>query len=122
VDPQLTAHEAVLTGYFGSIGLYDTATDEMRGRATELLGHVGLAHVASHTYATLSSGERVRSLIARALALPPRPLLVDSRPAGLALRAGEQVLATFQRLIDPAGRDARQHEPPTVLMITHHVE
>ncbi len=54
VDPQLTALEAVVTGYFGSIGLYEVASDEMHHRAAELLGHVGLSHVASHTYGTLS--------------------------------------------------------------------
>src|SRR5690348_6501622 len=118
VDPQLSAHEAVLTGFFGSIGLYDSVTDEMNGRADELLGYVGLAHVASHTYATLSSGERVRTLIARALALRPRLLLLDEPTAGLDLLARDQVLATVQRLVE-AGRD---EAPPTVLMITHHVE
>src|SRR4051812_9748624 len=43
VDPQLTAHEAVLTGFFGSIGLYEEVTDDMHRRADELLAHVGLS-------------------------------------------------------------------------------
>jgi iron complex transport system ATP-binding protein len=100
VDPQLTALEAVLTGFFGSIGLYDTPTDAMRARAAHLLDHVGLSHVSSHTYATLSSGERVRTLIARALAERPRLLLLDEPTAGLDLLAREQVLATVQRLFE----------------------
>jgi iron complex transport system ATP-binding protein len=77
VDPQLTALEAVLTGFFGSIGLYDTVTDAMREHAARLLAHVGLSHVAGHAYSTLSSGERVRTLIARALAERPQLLLLD---------------------------------------------
>ena len=120
VDPQLTAHEAVLTGYFGSIGLYDPVTDEMHTRAGQLLAHVGLSHVASHPYSTLSSGERVRTLIARALAMRPRLLLLDEPTAGLDLLAREQVLATVQRLFEPA--TAPEGPPPTVLLITHHVE
>src|SRR5688572_15483665 len=151
VDPQLTALDAVLTGFFGSIGLYDTPTDAMRERATQLLGHVGLSHVATHTYATLSSGERVRTLIARALAERPRLLLLDEPTAGLDLLAREQVLATVQRLFDPTpsppysgeragerglpsnvekaplptplpGVPGRGSDATTVVLITHHVE
>ena len=118
VDPQLTTLEAVLTGFFGSIGLYDTPTDAMRERATQLLAHVGLSHVASHTYATLSSGERVRTLIARALARRPRLLLLDEPTAGLDLLAREQVLATVQRLFD--SKDSAS--AATVVLVTHHVE
>jgi iron complex transport system ATP-binding protein len=118
VDPQLTALEAVLTGFFGSIGLYDRFSDDMRVRAEHLLGHVGLSHVASHTYSTLSSGERVRTLIARALAERPRLLLLDEPTAGLDLLAREQVLATVQRLFEPGAVG----QPPTVVLITHHLE
>ncbi len=41
VDPELTATEVVLTGFFGSIGLYGRVTDEMRDRAKRLLASVG---------------------------------------------------------------------------------
>ena len=118
VDPALTAREVVLTGFFGTIGLYDAVTDAMAAEADRLLGQVGLSHVAGHAYATLSSGERVRALIARALAVRPGLLLLDEPTAGLDLLAREQVLATVQRLFDGPAPAAR----PTVVMITHHVE
>jgi iron complex transport system ATP-binding protein len=118
VEPELTARQVVLTGYFGTLGLYDPTTDEMERHADDLLRQVGLAHVASQTYSTLSSGERVRSLIARALAARPKLLLLDEPTAGLDLLAREQVLATIQSLFDRASHAT----PPTVVLITHHVE
>ena len=118
VDPALTAREVVFTGFFGTIGLYDAVTDAMAAEADRLLAQVGLSHVADHAYATLSSGERVRGLIARALAVRPGLLLLDEPTAGLDLLAREQVLATVQRLFEDDGAARR----PTVVMITHHVE
>jgi iron complex transport system ATP-binding protein len=125
VDPVLTAREVVLTGFFGTIGLYDAVTDAMVAEADRLLGQVGLSHVADHPYITLSSGERVRALIGRALAVRPGLLLLDEPTAGLDLLAREQVLATVQRLFEPgtgAGASASGVATPTVVMITHHVE
>jgi iron complex transport system ATP-binding protein len=116
VTPELTARDVVITGFFGTIGLYDVPTMEMEHDALRLLEQVGLLHVADHTYATMSSGERVRALIARALASRPKLLLLDEPTAGLDLLAREQVLATV------AGLFERPLEAPTVVMVTHHVE
>ncbi len=116
VVPELTTREVALTGFFSSIGLYDPVTAEMEHEADRLLGLVGLTHVANHPYATLSSGEKVRSLIARALVVKPKLLLLDEPTAGLDLLAREQVLATVQMMFE--GSEA----PPTVVLITHHVE
>lgn len=116
VDPELTAREVVLTGLFGTIGLFDTPPDGEIGHADVLLEQVGMKSLADHRYATLSSGERVRALLARALIVRPRLLLLDEPTAGLDLLAREQVLATVQSLL------TSRKDAPTTLMVTHHVE
>jgi len=111
VDASLSAREVVLTGFFASIGLYDVPTDAMKREAQRLLAHLGLSGVAELPYSLLSSGEKVRSLIARAMVTRPRLLILDEPTAGLDLLAREQVLATVQKL-----------HGPTVILITHHIE
>jgi iron complex transport system ATP-binding protein len=115
IDPTLTARQVVLTGFFASLDLYDQPTAAQSDDAQRLLEFVGLSHVAESQYARMSSGERVRSLLARALVCRPKLLLLDEPTAGLDLLAREQVLATVQQLATSA-------DPPTILLITHHVE
>lgn len=114
-DGSLSARETVLTGFFGTIGLYQAVTPRMKRVANEILEKVGLAGVAGNSYASLSSGEKVRALIARAMVNMPRLLILDEPTAGLDLLAREQVLATVHMLM-------KAPEPPTVLLITHRVE
>src|SRR3954471_1023072 len=118
VEPTLTARQVVLTGVFSTIGLYDEVTRQMEADADRLLAQVGLTAVADRPYSVLSSGERVRSLIARALVVEPDLLLLDEPTAGLDLLAREQVLATVQRMFETPGGARR----PTTVVITHHVE
>jgi len=79
------------------------------------MDEVGLAHMAGQAYGTLSSGERVRALIARSLVQKPKLLLLDEPTAGLDVLGREQILATVQRLFEAGGGT-------TVVLITHHVE
>ena len=115
VDVELTAHEVVLTGFYGTIGLYDHPTPEEHERADHMLDQVGLSHRHGLRFALLSTGEQRRCMIARALAHRPELLILDEPTAGMDLAGREQVLATVDRILS-------QPDAPTVLMITHHVE
>jgi iron complex transport system ATP-binding protein len=116
-DPErtLTALETVTTGFFGTVGLYQKPSPSMLRRARQLLNRVGLGPVAKHSYESLSSGEKVRTLICRAMVSLPRLMILDEPTAGLDLRAREQVLATIHALMQTRNR-------PTVVLITHHIE
>ena len=115
VDAGLSATDAVCTGLFSTVGLYDRPTDAQRSRARGLLEGVGLGRRLDHRFGVLSTGEQRRALIARALINRPELLILDEPTAGLDLAGREQVLATVERLLDTP-------DPPAVLMITHHVE
>lgn len=115
VDADLSALEAVLTGFFGSIGLYDRPTDRQRQQALAALARVGLQERSTLRFGLLSTGEQRRCLIARALVQEPELLILDEPTAGLDLAGREQVLATVEDLLSLP-------RPPTILFITHHVE
>src|SRR5262249_11829922 len=55
-----------------------------RKRADELLGLLGLHHIAGHPAAALAHGDERRLGVARALATEPRFVLMDEPAAGLA--------------------------------------
>lgn len=114
-EPEATARDVVLTGFFGTAGLYGSVDDAMRSTAAAELGRVGLTELAGHAFGTLSAGESMRCLIARALVMRPRLLLLDEPTAGLDLVGREQVLVTIAQLHE---RDPRL----TILLTTHHLE
>lgn len=116
VEATLTTRDVLLTGLHGTLGLYDQPTVADLHRAGELLAQVGLKQVADSPFHLLSSGERMRALIARALMVRPALLLLDEPTAGLDILAREQVLAIIQNL-----HDSPEHST-TIILITHHLE
>ena len=115
-DPDASTRIVVLTGFFGTVGLFRQTTPAQEKRAAMLIRQVGLQKEIDQPFRTLSSGERMRCLIARALVLQPKLLILDEPTAGLDVLAREQVLATIHQLINGS------KSPPAMLMITHHVE
>ena len=115
VDSDLSAHQAVATGFFATVGLYDTPTPQQHCHVDALLDEVALTHRRYLHFSLLSSGEQRRCLIARALVHLPRLLILDEPTAGMNVSGREHVLATIESILD-------MDDPPTVLMITHHVE
>lgn len=115
VDPDLPAIEAVLTGYFGSLGLYEEVTAGQRDHAEFMIRCVGLGHRITQRFGLLSTGEQRRCLLARSLVHLPELLILDEPTAGLDISGREHVLATIQQL-------RLLHPEMTLIMVTHHVE
>ena len=113
--PQLTAEEAVLTGFFASFMLPpdQEISDEMRERARHALARVGALALAAREVTEISTGEMRRVLIARALVNGPQALLLDEPTSGLDLVAQQNFLALLGEL-------ARQGV--TLVLVTHHTE
>lgn len=82
-------------------------------QAHAALARVDASHLSARAYATLSTGEARRVLLARALANAPRALLLDEPAAGLDVVARAKLLQTLRRLA---------REGVTLVLVTHHAE
>lgn len=111
----MTARDAVVSGFFGSVGTHrhQRVTAEMRAQADELLAGLGAAALADRTMDTLSTGEARRVLIARALVHDPPMLVLDEPCDGLDPSAAFHFLRTL-RTLAAAGR--------TLVLVTHHID
>ena len=78
-----TGLEVLLSGYWGTIGLYDPVSSEQESAANEWLATHGAAHLADRDIRTLSYGQLRILLILRAMIIQPQMLLLDEPLSGL---------------------------------------
>lgn len=105
-----TVLETVLSGFFGTVGLYETPSADDERRARKVLAFAGLEAVADRRMETLSHGQRRRVLLARAVAGEPWLLLLDEPMSGLDAASRAAMRETLNRF-------ARQGVP--LLMVSH---
>ena len=97
---RITGRELLLSGFFGSIGLWPhhEPTPAMQDRVDEVLAWLGLSHLGDRQMTRMSSGEARRLLIGRALIHEPRALILDEPMSSLDLGAAHEVRATMRAL------------------------
>ncbi len=112
---RLTAAEVVMCGRYAALEpWWHTYDDADRAKAALLLGQVGLEGYDQRSLATLSSGERQRTLVARTLMADPDLVILDEPTAGLDLGGREALVAALDSIAANAG--------PSTVFVTHHVE
>ncbi len=111
----ITGRELVISGFFGSIGLWPNqhVTPEMEKSAQEAMQQLEVTELAERWVDELSSGEARRLLIARALIHNPSTLVLDEPTTSLDLAAQREMREHLRKL---AGSGVG------LLLVTHHLE
>ncbi len=116
VDPALAALDVVVTARHAALApWWHSYTDADRSRAASLLDGMGVGGLADRAFGVLSTGERRRVLIARALMPDPDLLILDEPAASLDLGARELLVRDLATL-------AARASPAAMALVTHHVE
>ena len=116
ISDEVTALDIVVTARHAALApWWHRYSDADRARAAGLLNRMGVGDLGARTFGTLSTGERRRVQIARALMPEPRLLLLDEPAAGLDLGARESLVEDLATL-------ARDRSLAAIVLVSHHVE
>ena len=115
IPAQLTAHDVVLSGLFGStrLGQHQQTSSDNHRAVQRRLEELNLIELENRQYCQLSDGEKRRLLIARALIHHPEVLILDEPARALDLRACHQMLEMIRAFCRMG---------VTVVQVTHRID
>ncbi len=107
--PHMTALENVMEG---PVQVLRRPKEEVRRRAREILGQVGLSDKEANYPSQLSGGQQQRVAIARALAMQPKLMLFDEPTSALDPELVGDVLGVMRKLAESG---------MTMIVVTHEI-
>jgi molybdate transport system ATP-binding protein len=110
----VSVRNAIISGFYDSIGIYQRYTDDQKKIATDWLVLLGMTDKADQPFAQLSFGDQRLILIARAMVKHPSLLILDEPCLGLDDINRQLVLALVEKIC--AGVET------TVLYVNHRPE
>jgi len=108
-------YKAVASGVDASTGLWTEVPDDLYEKAVAKLEFFGCAQLAQRLFGELSSGQQFKVILSRALINDPALLLLDEPYSQLDIGARMKAHDLVERLVSV-------HNPPTVILVTHHLE
>ena len=116
-DARMSVREVVATGLFGTImlPLHREVDASQWQRVESELGPLGLATIDDRAYGNLSSGEQMKTLLARALVADAKILLLDEPTVGLDIGARAACIGVLDELM-------QRTAPPTLMIVSHHLD
>jgi iron complex transport system ATP-binding protein len=111
---QNTVRDTVLSGFFGSIGLWPNhhVTPAMEQKADAMMELLEIPHLAERHMTAMSSGEVRRAVVARALVNDPQAIVLDEPSNSLDIHAARE-LRRILRTLAQSGI--------TIILVTHHL-
>jgi iron complex transport system ATP-binding protein len=114
--PNSTVLDAILSGFFSSIGVYPQLRTQIEPtqleRAEAVMRALGLETLRDREYRSLSTGQQRRCLLGRALVHEPDTLVLDEPTDGLDMSASFDFMARIREL----ARSGR-----SLVLVTHHL-
>ncbi|MDR2350765.1 MAG: ATP-binding cassette domain-containing protein [Deltaproteobacteria bacterium] len=107
-----TLLETIASGPLASLGLYVEPEKELLEKAERISEEYGLSDKLKRPFGLLSSGERQRTLLARAAMTEPELLILDEPMSNLDMGGRELFLSH-------AGKLAALPSAPTIILTTH---
>lgn len=102
IDPRMpmSVREVVMIGRYGTLGLLRRPGKHDWEVVDDMLGLVGMTHLARRPIGHLSGGEQQRVAIARCLAQEPEIFLLDEPTASLDWKAKAEILELVKQIHD----------------------
>jgi len=108
-DFPISVGEVVLTGFLGKVKPFRRFGKEELLKADSIMERVGIRHLKEKGVKTLSGGATQKMLIARALAIEPKILILDEPTASIDTKSKDSIYDLLKEL----------NSEMTIILITH---